>query len=193
LFSILENEKEKERLIEKNYQWALQHTWESRGKEFIKLLQNEMNIKKSDNIERHSKYYIENSVKIYKKIDYQQSLSLSKTSTSLYPIIEDVKEEWYTDEMIKNLIELYKNRTMYNINILEIGFKDIENVLSISKEVKNNTYYLMRDVITENDLKGYKENLQKENQYKNTQLYSGDSIKHMIQLLKMDNYLDIIL
>ncbi len=50
----------------------------------------------------------------------------------------------------------------------------------------------MRDIITQNELKEYKENLQKENIYQNTQLFSGDSVKHMIQLLKMENYVDII-
>ena len=43
----------------------------------------------------------------------------------------------------------------------------------------------MREIITENELKGYKENLQRENRYQNTQLFSGDSVKHMVQLLKM--------
>ncbi len=189
LFSILENEKEKERLIEKNYQWALQHTWQSRGKEFLNIIENEMNIKKSNNIERHSRYYIQNSVKIYKKTDYQRSSS----QTSLYPIIEDVKEkEWYLEEMIQKMIQLYKNESMRQLNILEIGFRDVQNVLSISKELKNSIYYLMRDIITQNELKEYKENLQKENIYQNTQLFSGDSVKHMIQLLKMENYVDII-
>ena len=50
----------------------------------------------------------------------------------------------------------------------------------------------MRELILENELKEIKENLQRENIYQNTQLYSGDSVKHMIQLLKMDNYVDIL-
>jgi tetratricopeptide (TPR) repeat protein len=140
LFEILENTKIKNKLIQKNYEWALKMSWKSRADEFINKYLNDTSLPSTTNLNDFIDYVKwktnNNQIKI---LEICSNKSIGEEFSKLLPNSSLVSIE-HSNNSNDSLTELIKNNETYNfiyINNKNDTLENYSNLILSFKLLKN--------------------------------------------------------
>jgi predicted O-methyltransferase YrrM len=216
VFNVLDDRNKRQYLVEKNYKWAKNMSWENRANDLINILQNkEENKEEKENTIREIREIRETNIKNIEKIvdkvpkethgsqiyvDNELEYKGMYNWTNDLPININARQDYL------DIIEYFNNKNKYRNTkkILEIGTYTGVSIVNLLKNISNsnatvidswenyNECPLMENIQTNQVEESFKKNIKTKNLEDKIKVLKGDSFEMLMKLVKKNERFDFV-